>query len=57
MYLEKKMIKGRPYYYLRKIIHKNNRQITDTISYLGKNYMIAHIKFLLIKAHLIKAKN
>jgi len=57
MYLEKKTIKGRPYYYLRKTISKNGRQVTDTISYLGKDWLIAHIKFLLIKFHLIKAKN
>ncbi len=54
MYIEKKIIKGKPYYYLRQITHKNKKQVSDTVAYLGKNSLIAHFKFLLFKLKLIK---
>jgi len=54
MYIEKKLIDGRPYYYLRRKMRKAGRQTTDTAAYLGKNFLTAHLKFFLILPGVIK---
>ncbi len=56
MYIEKKIIKGKPYYYLRQKIYKNRKQTTDTISYLGKNIAVAYIIALLIRLKIVRPK-
>ena len=54
MYVEKKIINGRPYYYLRRKMEKSGRQTTDTAHYLGKNFLPAYFKFLLIRVGLMR---
>ncbi len=54
MYIEKKIIKNRPYYYLRRKMQKAGRQTTDTAAYLGQNFLVAYLKFFLIKLGVVK---
>lgn len=54
MYIEKKTINGKPYYYARRKMVKKGRQTTDTAAYLGRNILIAYLKFLLIKLGAVK---
>ncbi len=37
MYIVKKKIKGREYYYLRKAVRENGKVKSTNVAYLGKN--------------------
>lgn len=54
MFIEKKIIKGKPYYYLREKVKKRGRWISDTVAYLGKNFLVAYIRAILIMLKIIK---
>ena len=56
MFIEKKIISGKPYYYLREKTRKRGKWVTDTVAYLGKNIAIAYIRVLLIYLKIIKPK-
>ncbi len=56
MYIEKKIIAGKPYYYMREKIRKRGKRTTDTVAYLGKNVIVAYIRFVLLSLKIIKPK-
>ena len=53
MYIEKKLVAGRPYYYAREKTGPKGGQNTKTVAYLGKNILTAYLRLLLIKLRLI----